>query len=188
MSCLRGSDGVRGCASGLARDLERVFPGAVATSLCHTCGMTQSAVSAARRPAPAMGDVAIGVVVVAACVTLSGARVAQYGLAAVWVETAAIWALLAAAAVVWREPSHRRSALLLAAAAVAMSVSALEDLSVAGGGYWTMVGWLAFWWSVVVLLPLFLIYPSPGFETKGAARLCWVLVSRVVNCFTVGSA
>ena len=130
-----------------------------------------------------MGDVAIGVVVVAACVTLSGARVAQYGLAAVWVETAAIWALLAAAAVVWREPSHRRSALLLAAAAVAMSVSALEDLSVAGGGYWTMVGWLAFWWSVVVLLPLFLIYPSPGFETKGAARLCWVLVGVVALRF-----
>ena len=130
-----------------------------------------------------MGDVAIGVVIVVGCLTLSSARVAQYGLVDVWVETAVIWALLAAAAVVWREPSHRRSAVLLAAAAVAMSVSALEDLAVAGGGYWTMVGWLAFWWSVAALLPLFLIYPSPGFETKGAARLCWVFVGVVALRF-----
>ena len=130
-----------------------------------------------------MGDVAIGVVIVVGCLTLSSARVAQYGLVDVWVETAVIWALLAAAAVVWREPSHRRSAVLLAAAAVAMSVSALEDLAVAGGGFWTMVGWLAFWWSVAALLPLFLIYPSPGFETKGAARLCWVFVGVVALRF-----
>lgn len=130
-----------------------------------------------------MGDVAIGVVIVVGCLTLSSARVAQYGLVDVWVETAVIWALLVAAAVVWREPSHRRSAVLLAAAAVAMSVSALEDLAVAGGGYWTMVGWLAFWWSVAALLPLFLIYPSPGFETKGAARLCWVFVGVVALRF-----
>ena len=130
-----------------------------------------------------MGDVAIGVVIVVGCLTLSSARVAQYGLVDVWVETTVIWALLVAAAVVWREPSHRRSAVLLAAAAVAMSVSALEDLAVAGGGYWTMVGWLAFWWSVAALLPLFLIYPSPGFETKGAARLCWVFVGVVALRF-----
>jgi signal transduction histidine kinase len=174
---------VGGAASGAARDVERVFPGVAAMSLCHTGGMTQSAAPAARRPAPAVGDAAIGIVVVAVCFTLSGLQVAQYGLAAVWVETAALWALLAAAAVVWREPSHRRSALLLAAAAVAMSVSALDGLSVAGGGYWGMVGWLAFWWSVVALLPLFLIYPSPGFETRGAARLCWILVGVVALRF-----
>lgn len=125
-------------------------------------------------------DALVAVVVLAVCVSLTAVQVARFGLGDVWVETVALGVLVVASAAVYREPSHRRVALLLAVAAVAMAITILESVAVPGGGYWVMVGWLAFWWPVAALLPVFLIYPSTGFETRGAARLSIALC--VVVC------
>ena len=115
------------------------------------------------------------VVVVVVCVSLAAVQTARFGLGATWADTVTLAALLATGLIVWREPSQRRTALLLAAAAVTLALSVLSS-SAQWGGYWVMVGWLAFWWPAAALLPVFFIYPSSTFETRGAVRLCWVLV------------
>lgn len=66
-SCPRRSGGVAGGATGIPRDLARVFPRAIAPLICHTGEMPQSAAPAARRSPATARDVAIGIVSVAVC-------------------------------------------------------------------------------------------------------------------------
>lgn len=91
-------------------------------------------------------------------------------------SAAAFASLVLCAAVVARSPAHRTTAGLLVLGAIALTVGNLQAMSDNGwGGYWTMVGWIAFWWPLAALTPVFLIFPAAGFETAAARRLSIVL-------------
>lgn len=129
-----------------------------------------------RLPAP----VVVGVgAVLALCTVLAALRAREVGTQG-WANSLAFAAMLGCALVVARDPTQRSSAALLAAAAAALAVSGLNGVSEAGwGGWWTMAGWTATWWPLVALVPLFLVYPSPGFETAAGRRLSLALAGVV---------
>ncbi|MGG5260395.1 sensor histidine kinase [Phycicoccus avicenniae] len=119
---------------------------------------------------PARVTAGVGAVLVA-CTVLVALRLHLVGTDG-WANGLAFTAMLVSALVVAREPTQRSSAALLAAAAASLAVSGLNGVSEAGwGGWWTMAGWCTTWWPVAALVPLFLVYPSPGFETAAARRL-----------------